>query len=566
MTAESAEHDTPEESAAAPTPVPVIRLPRAEPLEEAEENVARPRRGWPWLLLVILLGVAVRTWRIDAGEPGAVGFDQLALARGFVEGDADLLHPTVPWSGDTAGYVRTGFPLFAHGLAQLQRTLGDDPRLGPALNVAAYVLAALALYLLARRLFDAGAAVFAVLFFSTAPLVFELSRSFSPALFSALASLCAIAFFWIWIDRGGFLAGLAAALSLSVALAMHGSALSLLPPLVYLVGRELGLGALKRPSLWLFAIVVAAGAAGWHAWALHLWEQHGNTLGDLGLPTALGAFTRGDARWSELGIGLALDLTREAITPAGLLYLAVGVLSGFVARRNAVLFAWTVGILAYVAAVPRHGTTLAAAELLPLALVAAAYMGQGASALLRKGLFSRAATALVVAGVLAGSAWQLWPRLTAPPVENVRAAFAARVAEQTQPEALIVFAAPLADDEHALTGRHRLPSGTRIPGDPRDLHRSRRRGWSLDLDGATPQQVEALAQRGARVFAAFTPEPVRLTPELTETLERLGAAIEITPNWTIYSLAAPAAAQPPAAPANDASEGPPAESGAPDQA
>ncbi len=537
MSADPAAIET--EPASDPTPVPIVRLPVDEPLDEptAAEDERAPARAWPWMLLVLLVAVAARAWGMDQVAPDAAGIEQAALARNLGTGAGAILHPRVDWGGAGSGEVQTGLPLHAWTLAQLARATGRSVvELGPALNLAVFALTALALFALVRRLFDPAAGAFAVLALALAPLGFELSRSLRAEPLHLLAAVTTLSAFASWTRGGRAWAGVLALVAFATALSMHLAHVALALPLLALAAQRHGWRLVARPALWLFALLALGSAAAWHAWAFRLGREGGNVLAGFELPARLGAFPWGDARWLQLLQTTGTDLVHALTTAPGLLLLGVGVLSCLLARRGLVLLTWLLGVALCVALVPRTDARLGVSELLPLMIVATASIGQAASELLRSGVLSRPALALLFAATTLAAVLEV--RAGAPIDTAPREAFAARLAERTPAEQLVVVVAEPDAQSARLPGRHTLADGTRTIGDPRDLYRAQRRGWTLAPDQLTPTRLDELTAAGAGSLAIWH-ESEGLSDALATVLGPLGPPLETGPGWTIVALQPP---------------------------
>ncbi len=538
------------------------------PPEAAASGVAaRPRRSRlpRTLLAIVVLGAIARLYNIDVPLFDWHSYrqhDTAALARNFYEGGMNILYPQVDWRGESPGYVEVEFQAYTYSVALLYQLFGPHEWVGRALNIFLYVLSALLLFQLTARAFDRRAGVLAVLLYTALPLAFYQTRAFQPDALLALGSLAGVYYFWVWTDdpRWRFLA--LSALGTAVAVLIKPPSLYLGIPLGYLAFRRFGLGALQRPALWGYAVLVLVPAFLWFRHAYGLWIEYGNTFGLLGRQTVAGIWPLGDYHWVLLAKKLAERITFEILTPPGFLLLGAGFAYNWWDRsrvRSGVLWWWLIGFGVYVLYVPR-GHWGHDHYQLPAVFLAAAWMGFGAARLVEKGTSWRIGTAALIAALIAASAWRLAPMLSVDPERDARIAFGQRVQELTEPDALLVFIARRPVDHPPEIYRHRTPEGEFLYCDPIDFYLSRRKGWNPDDFQATPELLERVRRRGARYVATFFPQVFERQPELKTWLDSAYTSLEVTDEWAIYRMADPS--NPPLggsgeAPAEGSGTGPP---------
>ncbi len=578
-----------------------------------EASCARSRVSrciWLLLALGILAGVLARTYRIDAPlfeyrhyRP----MDTAALARNFLEGRMNILYPQVDWRGTSSGYAEAEFQAWSFTVAALYHVFGEHLWIGRALNIAVYVASAWILFSLVRRLFGELAGLGAVGVYTVAPLAFFFTRTYQADALIALGVLAGVWFMLLWTeDPGRWWALLASAIGVVLAALIKPPSLYVGLPLVWLCHRRLGWRFLTRPELWLYALLVILSPVLWYLWALSLWDIHGNTFGVLGKHTVLAFWGPLDPRWLRLGGRLVARIADRQCTPPGLVLLGLGLYTSLRGRRGRLLWVWLLGFLVYIVLVPR-GNNGHDYYQLQLVFILAAFMGLGAARLWggaglgrlalglvalgavatnawllywlvhpirhplykpqvvllaaaivvlgaawfwRRQFFGRAALVVIAAGMLIGGNWMLRQLMRPREYLFERQAFAERVRELTDPEALVVFATVHGWDSPSPENyRHRTEQGEMLYSDPRDFFLSHRKGFSIDDLQATPEFVEELRRRGARYFAtaeAFGPvKPVAgpgvfdRHPELEAALRARYQPLEVTDRWAIFELTPP---------------------------
>src|SRR2546423_15439973 len=107
--------------------------------------------------------------------------DVAAIARNYFQGGFHFTRPQIDWAGNEPGYVGTEFPILPFSAALCYKIFGVHEWIG---RVQALILFGLSLpffFLLVRRIFGEIAAVWALFFYSFAPLGIMAGRCFMPA-------------------------------------------------------------------------------------------------------------------------------------------------------------------------------------------------------------------------------------------------------------------------------------------------------------------------------------------------------------------------------------------------
>ncbi|MCA1554447.1 MAG: glycosyltransferase family 39 protein, partial [Chloroflexi bacterium] len=294
------------------------------------------------LLLIVLLGVGMRLYRIDVPLLGIRQNDTAAIARNFAEEEMNIFYPRVDWRGDSPGYVEAELQLYTFAVAWLYRMFGVHEWLGRVLNIGVYAASAWLLFQFGRQVFTARVALFAAFFYSIAPMSDVFTRTFQPDALMSLGALAGVYYFWRWTEDGRPRSWLLSALGVGVAILIKPTNLYFGLPLLYLCYRKFGWRLLRQPSLWLFATATLIPAVVWYAFAWQLWQMYGNTFGILGGWVKVGLPSAGF--WLQLGKDELRRVVFQIATPLGVPLLLVGV-----ARRppqhNYVLRAWLVGLI-----------------------------------------------------------------------------------------------------------------------------------------------------------------------------------------------------------------------------
>ena len=126
--------------------------------------------------------------------------DVAAIARNFLESGFRFAYPQIDWAGDAAGYVGTEFPLLPFTAALIYKFTGVHEWIGRLETVLFFAASLPVFYLLVRRIFNESVALWALFFYSFAPLSIAASRAFIPDLPSLSLSLAGLYFFLRWVE------------------------------------------------------------------------------------------------------------------------------------------------------------------------------------------------------------------------------------------------------------------------------------------------------------------------------------------------------------------------------
>jgi hypothetical protein len=120
--------------------------------------------------------------------------------------------------------------------------------------------------------------------------------------------------------------------------------------------------------------------------------------------------------------------------------------------------------------------------------------------------------------------------------EHEAMALAARVAQVTEPDALVAIVEPGDDPRRGEWFQYQLAPGQYLGYMPIRLYLSHRKGWSVDAKDVTLALVQRLHQRGARYLVSSIPAALGQDPALRAWLSSTQTLVEETPSWAIYRL------------------------------
>ena len=443
----------------------------------------------PRLALVLALALVLRLVHVGAPILGVHSWrqaDTAAMARNFHENGYRFFEPQVDWGGSGPGYVECELPAFPYAVALAYGVLGPSEAWGRLLAALLSTLTVYLLYRLARDAYgDDRAALAAAFVFAVLPLSVFYGRAFMPESAMLCASVAALHAFDRWTATGKRRWYVLAAVATAMAALLKLPCLYLGLPLLYLAWRTWGAGLVRRPALWLFAVLVLAPVALWYVHAHELYRHGGVTFGIWGY---------GSDKWGNWGLVASSDfwngvllrsLAERQLTWAGVPLAVAGLLLPRVGRRGGLVDWWLAALGVYLVVVAR-GNLLHEYYQLPFLPPLSIAMGRAIAAAFapgdRRTLRAGVATALVAAMlVLSGSRLTSYWRREEPP-RSMLHRLALEVDRQTPPGARIV-----ALDQ----------------GNPTLLYLAHRKGWHARWEDLVPATLQARAAEGAGYAAGL---------------------------------------------------------------
>jgi len=208
---------------------------------------------------VVSAGVALRLINIQQPFVDAWSWrqaDVAMIAENFYVHGFNIFYPQVNWAGDSAGYVGTEFQVVPFVASLLYVIFGVQNWIGRSVSVFCFAVSTPFLYFLIKKVSNERSALFAVVFYTLAPLSIFAGRSFMPDTASLSCSIIAVYLFRLWLDREQdlrLLAGLCLATTLSILIKLPAVILGL--PLIYMSWTKYGPRFFFQRRLWAFAIL-----------------------------------------------------------------------------------------------------------------------------------------------------------------------------------------------------------------------------------------------------------------------------------------------------------------------
>jgi hypothetical protein len=260
---------------------------------------------WIIFSLILIFAFAVRLYRIDAPLADWHSWrqaDTAAVSKIYIEQGIDLLHPRYfdisniqSGSDNPEGYRLVEFPLFnlIHvGLYSLVPALGLEVW-GRVTTILFSLLATTFIFLICRKYLSVRAGLAAAFFYAVLPYSIYYGRAILPDTPMIASTLGAIYFFALWSDDNfkfqipnykfwGTLIFTVAALLFKP------YAIFFLLPIPVLAFERLGISALKKWQLWLFAVLAVIPLVLWRFWIMRYPE---------GIPVSGWLFNGGNIRF-----------------------------------------------------------------------------------------------------------------------------------------------------------------------------------------------------------------------------------------------------------------------------
>ena len=460
--------------------------------------------------------------------------DVAAIARNFLQNGFHFARPQIDWAGDQPGYVGTEFPILPFIAALCYEIFGVHEWIGRIQAVIFFALSLPFLFLIVRQIFGPIAAVWALLFYSFAPLNVMTSRCFMPDVPSLSLALIALFLFIRWIENRQRIVFFASAIALSLSILIKVTSVIITAPLAYLAvaavcdrrSRE-GSGAHRAPlQLMAFAAIALLPSViwYWHAYQIAQKFYPFHFFGEGGIRIENFAWY-----WE-----VALRTVTSSLTPV----LSVLALIGFFITprgRFARLFHWWFIAIVLFIIVAGYGNRHPWYQL-PLVPIAAAFAGHFCSRIMALPIFAHAnsfAALLMRAGfslaMIAFAACALaYTQILYQPVAAPFRTAGFELKKITPRDALIVAA----DD-----------------GNPTLFFYAERKGWHFfEEDGmwqGSPRDseqaiidLEQLRRRGAAyfVFPKDTMWWLNYYPGFVQYLNGNGEIINATDDFKIYRL------------------------------
>ena len=222
-----------------------------------------------WVLFAAIAIGAITIPALTLGQPFIDVWswrqtDVAAIARNYLHNGFHFAFPQIDWAGATAGFVGTEFPILPFAAALFYKVAGIHEWIGRGQSLLFFALSLPFFFWLVRRVFDEQTAGWALFFYSFTPLSLMLGRCFMPDMPSLSLCIVGLYFFLRWVEAETWSLFWISATTISVAILIKLPSAVIGAPLACLAFERFGLTAIRRPSMWLFGVIVLAPAAAWY--------------------------------------------------------------------------------------------------------------------------------------------------------------------------------------------------------------------------------------------------------------------------------------------------------------
>ncbi|HZR77956.1 MAG TPA: glycosyltransferase family 39 protein [Chthoniobacterales bacterium] len=228
-------------------------------------------------VLIAIMAVGVRLVLIDQPFVDHWSWrqsDVAAIARNYFQGGFHFARPQIDWAGDQPGYVGTEFPILPFIAALLYKLFAIHQWIGRIQGVILFAISLPFFFWLVRKRFGEIAALWALFFYSFAPLGIMASRCFMPDMPSLALSIIGLYLFERWIeDENCKTAFIASALCISLSILIKATTAIIGVPLAFLAFQRFRGSVFQRYSLWAFAGIALLPSALWYWHAYEISQQ-----------------------------------------------------------------------------------------------------------------------------------------------------------------------------------------------------------------------------------------------------------------------------------------------------
>ena len=487
-------------------------------------------RNKHWAIAIGVTAVAVRL--IAVNQPYIDNWswrqsDVAAIARNYYENGFYFTYPQIDWAGDASGYVGTEFPILPFLAAICYKLAGVHEWIGRIQAIIFFAASLPCFFLLVREISGEPAAIWAVLFYSFAPLSLFASREFMPDVPSLSLAIIGLYFFLRWVEHDQKRFFFASAILISLSILIKLPSVLIGAPMAYVtVAAPKAFGVRPRmlsgplQLLALFATITLLPSAIWY-WHAHqiagrFYPHHFFGAGGIQIMNA-------SWYWQVLK-----QITTSSLTP---LLFALALLGTFVARSGALarLFHWWLAAMVVFIIVVGYGNRHQWYQL-PLVPIAAAFGGAGCAFVGSKisAKKIRAALSILLAALFAALAFAHVRPLYQSPSSVALRDLGLELNRMTPKNSLIAAA----DN-----------------GDPTVFYYAERKGWHFPekegIYNGEPREtaeanadLEQLRSRGASylVFTKDTSWWLDYYDAFAQHLAENATLIETTPEFRIYQL------------------------------
>lgn len=225
---------------------------------------------WVLLAMVILLGIAMRLYAINAPlvESHQVRQAQTAMmARNLYEDNMNIFRTRLDIFGNQPGYIILEFPLMHAIAALLYYLFGVQDMIGRLVSVAFSLGAMLLMYGLARQFLSMAGAFAALILYAFSPMNIFFSRAFMPESSMMFFMVGAVFFFLKWLDKQTVILYLTAIIFSAFACLTKPTAGLIFAPILTAWFFKYRRGLFSRIDFWFYILLTMLPLVLWGAYA-----------------------------------------------------------------------------------------------------------------------------------------------------------------------------------------------------------------------------------------------------------------------------------------------------------
>src|SRR5438034_2694277 len=218
----------------------MLKTPHLDPLPLRKGRGGRLHKNHATEALVVLWLLAVAARLILINQPFVDDWswrqsDVAAIARNFFEHGFRFGYPQIDWTGGSAGYVGTEFPILPFLAAICYKFAGIHEWVGRSQSVIFFAISLPFFFLLVREIFGGNAAIWATFFYAFAPLNVFAGRSFMPDVPSLSLEIIGLYFFLRWLCHRKMAPFYLAAIAISLSILIKVTSIVIVAPIFYLL-------------------------------------------------------------------------------------------------------------------------------------------------------------------------------------------------------------------------------------------------------------------------------------------------------------------------------------------
>lgn len=305
-----------------------------------------------FLVFVFLISFILRTYKIDnpvADWHSWRQADTAAVARNFATEKFNIFYPQAhnffkqsPSDLDNPNrYFLNEFPLYNAGVAIIYKLFGVKERYARLVSVFISSLTSVVLYLLVKKYSSLLVAGLSSLFFAILPYNIFYGRVIMPDPTFIFFSVLSLLLITVWLEKETLFWAIISSLSLALAMLVKPYAIFLGFPIAYLIFRKWGIKSVKKPQVYLTAVLSLIPLV---AWRYHINQHPEGMFGSQWLINATNIRFKGAFfRW------IIFDrMNRLIFATGGFILFWLGIIASRTKKEGLFFLFWLLSVFAYI--------------------------------------------------------------------------------------------------------------------------------------------------------------------------------------------------------------------------